>query len=410
MTLAERAPLKVMLVAAEASGDALGAGLARAITARLGAEHVQFVGVGGPRLAEVGVKSPFDIAQLSILGLFDGVKAYGRVKARVRDTLDLAKRERPDVAVLIDSWGFTLRVAQGLRRESPEVLSIKYVGPQVWASRPGRAKTLAAAVDHLFAIHVFDAPYFEATGLATTFVGNPALSTDFSQADGARFRDSIGLRPDQDVLLVLPGSRPKEVARLAEPFVDALKRLTASHPNMRIAVVVAETVAHQVKAEISHWPFPVCLVEGEAAKRDAMKGATVALTCSGTVSTELALAGCPIVVAYRFDRLTYAIAKLIVTTRTATLFNMAAGEHVAPEFIQDDCTGEKLAAAVSERLDDRGLRERQVAAQYAALDKMGRGGPDPSERAADALLALLRERADRTEGRPPVERLAGPTR
>jgi lipid-A-disaccharide synthase len=409
MSVEPKAPMKVMLVAAEASGDALGAGLARALQARLGEGGVTFVGVGGPRLAEVGVESPFDIAQLSILGLVDGLKAYGRVKARVGDTIALARREQPDVAVLIDSWGFTLRVAQGLRRDLPEIRTVKYVGPQVWASRPGRARTLARAVDHLFAIHVFDAPYFEAAGLATTFVGNPALSTDFSGADGARFRRSIGVRPDQDVVLVLPGSRPKEVERLAEPFVDALKRLTAGHPDMRVAVVVAETVAERVKAEVSHWPFPVCLVEGEGAKRDAMKGATVALTCSGTVSTELALAGCPIVVAYRFDRLTYAIAKLIVTTRTATLFNMAAGEHVAPEFIQDDCTGEKLAAAVSERLDDRGLRERQVAAQNAALDKMGRGGPDPSERAADALQALLRERADRTEGRPPVERLTGAT-
>jgi lipid-A-disaccharide synthase len=404
MSVAPKAPMKVMLVAAEASGDALGAALARALKARLGEDGVSFVGVGGPRLAEVGVASPFDIAQLSILGLIDGVKAYGRVKARVRDTIALARREQPDVAVLIDSWGFTLRVAQGLRRDLPEIRTVKYVGPQVWASRPGRARTLARAVDHLFAIHVFDAPYFEAAGLATTFVGNPALSIDFSAADGARFRRAIGARPDQDVLLVLPGSRPKEVERLAEPFVDALKRLTAGHADLRIAVVVAETVAERVKAEVAHWPFPVCLVEGEGAKRDAMKGATVALTCSGTVSTELALAGCPIVVAYRFDRLTYAIAKLIVTTRTATLFNMAAGEHVAPEFIQDDCTGEKLAAAVRERLNDRALRERQIAAQFAALDKMGRGGPDPSERAADALLGLLRARTERVDRRSGADR------
>ncbi len=387
-----KTPLKVMLVAAEASGDALGAGLARALKARLGADGVRFVGVGGPRLAEQGVISPFDIAELSILGLFDGLKAYGRVKARVRDTIALAVRQQPDVAVLIDSWGFTLRVAQGLRRALPGVLSIKYVGPQVWASRPGRARTLARAVDHLFAIHVFDAPYFEGAGLPTTFVGNPALSTDFGEADGARFRRSIGARPDQDVVLVLPGSRPKEVERLAEPFVDALRRLTAGHPDLRVAVVVADTVAEQVKAEISHWPFPVCLVEGEAAKRDAMKGATVALNCSGTVSTELALAGCPIVVAYRFDPPTYALAKLIVTTRIATLFNMAAGDYVAPEFIQDACTGPALAEAVAERLDDPALRARQVSAQFAALDRMGRGGPDPSDRAADALLTLLRRR------------------
>lgn len=380
--------LKIMLVAAEASGDALGANLARELRRRLGPD-VCFVGVGGPRLAEQGVASPFDIAQLSILGVVDAVKAYGRVKARVRDAIALAERERPDAAVLIDSWGFTLRVAQGLKRAMPGLPVIKYVGPQVWASRPGRAHTLAKAVDHLLAIHVFDAPIFEAAGLKTTFVGNPALSTDFSDADGARFRAAIGARPDQPVLLALPGSRPREIERVGPPFAEAVGRIARERPDLITVVPVAETVADRVKAEVATWPVPVRLIEGEAAKRDAMKGATVALACSGTVSTELALAGCPMVIAYRVDAPTYWMARRIVRTRFATLFNVAMQEFVAPEFIQDDCTGEKLMSAVAARLDDPALRARQVERQFAALDRMGRGGPDPSGRAADTLLEIL---------------------
>ena len=380
--------LKIMLVAAEASGDALGANLAQALRRRLGA-GVSFVGVGGPRLAEQGVVSPFDISQLSILGIVEALKAYGRVKARVRDAIALAERERPDAAVLIDSWGFTLRVAQGLKRVTPDLPVIKYVGPQVWASRPGRAGTLAKAVDHLMAIHVFDAPIFEAAGLKTTFVGNPALSTDFSQADGARFRAAIGAGPDQPVLLVLPGSRPHEIDRVGPPFGEAVARLARERPDLIAVMPVAETVAERVKAQVATWPTPVRLIEGEAAKRDAMKGATVALACSGTVSTELAIAGCPMVIAYRVDAPTYWLARRVVRTKFATLFNIAAQDFVAPEFIQDDCTGEKLATAVAERLDDPLLRARQVAAQSEALDVMGRGGPDSSERAADALLEIL---------------------
>ena len=132
-------PLTVMLVAAEASGDALGAGLAAALRKRLG-DKVRFVGVGGARMAEHGVVSPFDISELSILGFFDGLMAYGRVKRRVADTVALAVREKPDVAVLIDSWGFTVRVAKALRKALPGVKLVKYVGPQVWAARPGRAR------------------------------------------------------------------------------------------------------------------------------------------------------------------------------------------------------------------------------------------------------------------------------
>src|SRR5258708_12972138 len=205
-----------MLVAAEASGDDRGAGLARALKRRLG-DGVRFVGVGGERMAAEGVRSPFDIADISILGLLDGLIASPRIVRRANQTAALAQRERPDVAVLIDSWGFTLRVAQRLRRQIPGLPLIKYVGPQVWATRPGRAKTLAAAVDHLLSIHAFDAPYFEAEGLPVTFVGNSALSLDFSNADPKRLRTQIGAGAADPILLVLPGSRPAEIDRVFPP-------------------------------------------------------------------------------------------------------------------------------------------------------------------------------------------------
>lgn len=382
-------PLCVMLVAAEASGDALGAELARALKARLGADHVRFVGVGGAQMAREGVKSPFDISELSILGLFEGLMAYPRVVKRAKETAALAAREKPDVAVLIDSWGFNLRVAHRLRKLDPKLPLVKYVGPQVWASRPGRAKTLAKAVDHLLAIHSFDAPYFEAAGLKTTFVGNPALSRDLSGADGARLRTAIDAEPDAQILLILPGSRRSEIARVMPAFEDAAAHLLDERPDLRIVVPVAPTVADQVKARLAAWAHPAEIIEDEGLKYDAMKAATVALACSGTVTTELALAGCPMVVAYKVGAITYTLLKPLIRTPYITLLNIAAGRPVALEMIQRDCNGPALAAVLADRLDDPALRERQVAAQYAALDKMGRGQPDPSEAAAEAVLKVL---------------------
>lgn len=382
-------PLCVMLVAAEASGDALGAELARALKARLGGDHVRFVGVGGAQMAREGVKSPFDISELSILGLFEGLMAYPRVVKRAKETAVLAAREKPDVAVLIDSWGFNLRVAHRLRKLDPKLPLVKYVGPQVWASRPGRAKTLAKAVDHLLAIHSFDAPYFEAAGLKTTFVGNPALSRDLSRADGARLRSAIDAEPDAQILLILPGSRRSEIARVMPAFEDAAAHLLDERPDLRIVVPVAPTVADQVKARLAAWAHPAEIIEDEGLKYDAMKAATVALACSGTVTTELALAGCPMVVAYKVGAITYTLLKPLIRTPYITLLNIAAGEAVAPEMIQRGCNGPALAAVLAERLDDPALRERQVAAQFAALDKMGRGQPDPSEAAAAAVLKVL---------------------
>ncbi|MBA4806779.1 lipid-A-disaccharide synthase [Brevundimonas sp.] len=380
-------PLKIMLIAAEASGDALGAGLAQALRKRLG-EAVIFVGIGGPRMAAEGVVSPFDIAELSILGWIEGLRAYGMVKRRVAETAALAAREQPDAVVLIDSWGFTIRVAEAIRAARPGLPLIKYVGPQVWASRPSRARTLARAVDHLLALYAFDAPWFERAGLPTTVVGSSALHVDMEGADGAAFRARRGIAADAKLLLVLPGSRPAEIARMTPVYEAAVRRLKNEDPTLEVAVAAAGTVAQDVAGRVAAWPFRVHLVD-EAEKYDAMRAATAALATSGTVSTELALAGTPMVIAYRIGALSYQLMKRVVTAKHITLFNIAADERIAPEFIQDAASPEVLAQTVGRLLNDPQAAAEQARRQTAALDLMGRGGPDPSELAADAVLRVI---------------------
>jgi len=381
-------PLKVMLVACEASADALGAGLARSLKQRLG-DQVTFVGVGGERMAAEGIVSPFDISDLSIVGLVEILWAAPKILKRIDETVKLAIAERPDVAVLIDSWGFTIRVAERLQRQAPQIKLVKYVGPQVWAMRPGRAGSLARAVDHLLTIHSFDAPYFERRGLATTFVGNPVLTWDTSGADPARLRGELGVAATDPILLVLPGSRRREIERLMPAFEDAIARLVATRPGLKVVIPAAPSVAAEVKARVGHWKTPVHVVEGEAAKLDAMAAATAAIACSGTVTTELAMAGCPMVVAYKLDHLTHFIARFLIRTPHIALINVAAGDFIAPELVQQTCTGPQIAAAVAPLLDDPARRAAQISAQAAALAKMGRGGPAPSDRAADALLTVM---------------------
>ena len=378
--------MKVMLVAAEASGDALGAGLARSLKAQRA--DIELVGVGGPKMAAEGITSPFDISELSVLGWIEGLRAYGRVKARVSDTVAFAMRERPDAVVLIDSWGFTIRVAKAIRAVLPEVKLIKYVGPQVWASRPGRAKTLAGAVDHLLALYAFDAPWFEREGLPTTVVGSQALHVDMNGADPAAFRRARGIADDAPLLLVLPGSRPGEIRLMTPVYEAAVAQLKAERPGLEVAVVAAGTVAADVTTRVAAWPFRAHLVS-EADKYSAMKAATIALATSGTVSTELALAGAPMVVGYRFQPLSYAIMKPFFTGKYATLFNHAADAEIARELIQKDATPERFAAEVGRLLDDPVSRADQAMRQTAALDLMGREGRDPSEIAAEAVLGLV---------------------
>ena len=267
-----------------------------------------------------------------------------------------------------------------------------YVGPQVWSTRPGRAKTLAAAVDHLLSIHAFDAPYFEAQGLPVTFVGNSALTVDFSRAKPARLRKAIGAGPQDAILLVLPGSRPGEVGRMLPIFEDALTQLKAAYPDLHIVVPAAPTVAEMVRSRVAGWPFSAHVIEGEAGKLDAMRAATVALVCSGTVTIEVALAGTPMVIGYQLPPVSGYIVKKIIRTPFITLFNIAADDFAAPEWVQDACVSDYLAQDVARRLDDAELRARQTLAQYAALDRLGRGGPDPNEAAADAVLKIVAAR------------------
>jgi lipid-A-disaccharide synthase len=386
-----------MLVAVEPSGDALGAGLAAALRARLGPK-ARFVGVGGPAMAREGIESPFDPSSMAVVGVFNALAAWPQVRRRARETAALAARERPDVAVLIDAWGFNLRVAQRLRQVDPALPLIKYVAPQVWATRPGRARTLARRVDRLLTIHSFDAPYFEREGLPTTFVGNPALQRDLSAADPQALRQRLGLAPDAPLLLILPGSREGEVRRLMGPFGDAAAIVSRARPDVTVAIAAAPAVAAQVKALAAGWARPALIIDGDLDCLAAMRAATVALACSGTVTTELALAGCPMVVAYRLGPFTYLAARLILRTRYITLLNVAAGRFVAPERIQGQCRSDILARDLLAVLMTKAGDYSQIAHQSAALDIMRGGIDDPIGAAADAVVEVLKTQPRASSG------------
>jgi lipid-A-disaccharide synthase len=241
-------------------------------------------------------------------------------------------------------------------------------------------------------LFAFETRYFEAEGLKTVCVGNPALRRDFSHADPDGLRATIGAAPDDPILLVLPGSRPGEIKWVFPAFAEAAMRLKDARPNLHIVVGAADTVADQVKARVAGWRHRAHVVEGEADKLSAMRAATLALACSGTVTTELAVAGCPMLVAYRGHPATALVARVVLTTRYFTLFNIAADAAIAPEFLQEHCNGPEIARAAAALLDDPPRRAAQVQAQTAALARLGLNDGDPFEAAAEVVIGLARER------------------
>lgn len=374
---------RIFLVAAESSGDALGADLARALRNRDATLDIQ--GVGGPLMAAQNIESQADIKGLAILGFVDGLLAYSRVKAAVSATVAAILKAKPDVVVLIDSWGFTLRVAQGVRAAAPEIKLVKYVGPQVWATRPGRAKTLAAAVDHLICIHDFEVPFYEPYGLACTVCGHPALGR-YTPGDGPALRARQGFTAKEKIILVLPGSRSGEIRRIG-PTLWAAAELLDRDRDVRIITVAANSVRDQLTRQV---PAAVRIID-ENEKEDAFAAATVALAASGTVTTEVALQGTPVVIGYKLGWITWAIIRaFLMKSKYATLMNVAADAEVAPEFIQTRCTAENIATAAAPLLDSEDAREAQIRAQDEALAKMGRGGTPAAHIAADTVLNIIK--------------------
>ncbi len=376
---------RVFLVAAESSGDALGADLAHAL--REMSPSIELAAVGGTRMAEAGVESRVDVSNLAVLGFVDGLIAHGRGERRVDATVRAVLAWKPDVVVLIDSWGFTLRVAQTIRAAAPEIKLVKYIGPQVWATRPGRAKTLAATVDHLICIHDFEVPFYQPYGLPCTVSGHPALGR-YKAGDGAALRAREGFKPKEKIVLVLPGSRPAEIRRVGPTLWRAAELLDREREDVRLLAVAARPVRKDVLAQAP----AVARIVDEREKEDAFAAATVALAASGTVTTEVALQGAPVIVGYRLGWVTWAVARaFLFKGKYVTLMNVAADAEVAPELLQTKFTAENVAAAAAPLLDDEDAREEQVRRQDEALDRMGRGARPASEIAAEAVLGVMRD-------------------
>lgn len=376
---------RIFIIAAEPSGDAIGAELIAALRA-LNGDFV-FAGMGGPKMAQAGINTCVSMDGLAILGLTEALRIWKLVRQKVKQVGQAAQAFAPDLVVLIDSWGFTIRAAQEVRSLLPNVPLVKMIGPQVFATRPGRAKAVARHYDALLCIHDFEVPFYDGLNLPITVIGNPALA-QVRRGDGAAFRARHELG-DRRVVLLLPGSRRAEVEQVGACFEEAASRLFAQFPDLIFVTVLSPAVEALVRARAAHWAFPHVLV-GEGEKEDAFAAAEVAMACSGTVTTQIAAQGTPMVVGYRLSGLTaFIILNFMLKSRFITLVNIALDQAIVPEFIQDGLTPEAVASAVTHLLSDPAAHARQVSLLDQALTQMGRDDPPMAQRAAKALVALL---------------------
>jgi len=383
-----REPLRIGVVAGEASGDLLGAGLIKAIRQRHPDARIE--GIAGPEMIAAGADSLFPMDRLSVMGIVEVLGRYRELLGIRRQLATHFKRNPPDVFIGIDAPDFTLGLERQLRDAG--IKTVHYVSPSVWAWRQGRVKKIARSTDLMLTLFPFENDIYQRHRVPVRFVGHPLADTIPLQVDRAAARQALSLPAQAEVLALLPGSRSNELNYLSDTFIDTVRWLRQRRPELEVVVPLANAVRRQqfeaALARAGDAPA-MRLVDGRS--REVMAAADAVLLASGTAALEAMLLKRPMVVAYRLAALTYWLAKRLVKVSNYSLPNLLAGESLVPELIQHDATPEKLGAAVLEFLQNPETAEH-VHRRFDEIHRRLR--LDASEQAADAVLELLGRNAD----------------
>lgn len=385
-----------MLIAGEASGDALGASLMSALRS-CSSRSFRFSGVGGELMSAEGLASLFPMNDLAVMGLAEVLPRLPLLLHRIAQTVDHAKAERPDAVVSIDAPSFGLRVTEKL--QGLDIPRVHYVAPQLWAWRPGRAQRLKQRTDSILALLPFEPEFFRSYGLDCHFVGHPAVERVAAiSEEPSAVRARLDIAPGRPVLVLLPGSRHGEVARLLPAFREVAVRVAQKFPALAVLLPTVDNVAAEVRQRTLDWPIDVRVLEGPTERLASFRAADVALAASGTVTLELALSRTPMVVAYRANPMTAALVRRLITVEHVAMPNILVGSDVVPEFIQERCRPDLIAASIVDLLDNPNARASQIQALSEIARMLGAEGERPSLRAARAVLEVMESRHTTIQG------------
>ena len=382
-----RDDLRIFLVAGEHSGDALGGKLMTALTA-LCKGRIHYLGVGGEQMERAGLASQFPLSDVAVMGPLSILPRLPRIISRVYRTVDAAVAAEPDAVVIIDAPEFTHPIAKRIRKRAPSIPIIDYVSPSVWAWRPGRARKMRPYVDHVMALLPFEpAAHERLGGPPCSYVGHPLIEKlDWMQdLDASALARRLQLDPARPVLVVLPGSRTSEVSRLMQPFGAAIELLRARRLHPQVIIPAVPHVRGMIEEAMQSWSEKAHIVEGEEDKFRAFRLAHAALAASGTATLELALAGTPMVVAYKVDAVAVRL-RFLLNVPSVVLANLVLEENAFPEYLQEECTPENLANGLEPLLRDTPESRAQLAALARVPHRMQLDHGTPSDAAAEIVL------------------------
>lgn len=377
-------PIRIAMVAGEASGDLLGSRLIDALARRY--PGAQFFGIGGPKMIAAGLDSWFEQEKLAVRGLVEVVRHLRELLGIRRALVRGIKAARPHLFIGIDAPDFNLGLERKLKRAG--ITTAHLVSPTVWAWRRGRINTVRKAVSHMLVIFPFEEEIYRQAGIPVTFVGHPLADEIPAEIDRDAIREQLRVPLAAKVITLLPGSRQNELEQMAEPFIATAKLIAQRLPEVQFLVpfVTRETrdQFNEALYRADATGLPMRMLFGHA--QEAIAACDVALATSGTVTLEAALLRCPMVIAYRVAPLSYAIARRMIRIDHIGLPNILCGEWVVPELVQDDMTPENLAQALLNLLHDERAKHA-VSDRFAAIHALMQR--NAAESAADALAPLI---------------------
>lgn len=384
--------MKIFIIAGEASGDKLGAAMMKGFE-HLADQKIEFIGVGGALMEEMGLKSLFPMEEISLMGISEILSQYRHLKQRIRQTAAAVLDEQPDVLITIDLPEFSFRVAD-LVKHTSNIPTVHYVAPTVWAWRPGRARKIAKYIDHVLALFPFEPPLMQDAGMSCDFVGHPVVQDLIATPqEVSEFKLHFGLGPGP-MLVCLPGSRRSEIKRLTPIFKDALEKIKHSYPDMNIVLPAAPSVAELVQSEVCQWkhkpivldPRDITSDQAGKFKRAAFKAADVALAASGTVSLELAINQTPMVVAYDMNWISRQVIGRLLQVDSVNLVNLVSDTRSVPEYIGKACQPDAIASAIRDVLENP---TSQVEAMQTTVDRLRSPHLTPGICAAKSVMDFL---------------------
>ena len=367
----------------EASGDKLASKVVNDLN-KLNS-NIEYLSVGGENLKKHGIKSIYDLKEITYLGFTSVIWNIFKIKKKINETVKAIDDFQPNILFTVDSPDFTLRVAEEIKKNNPSIKTIHYVAPQVWVWREGRVKKIKKFIDHIFLLFNFEKPYFDKEEMSNEFVGHPLLENK----NGVAIDINQILGKNKALISIFAGSRKSEIEMLTPILLDFIKLMNKKYKDFTYVFHSTDEYSNLTQLYIKQKNLNNCeVISDNKIKSHILKKSIFAVSKSGTVSLEICNSKIPSIILYKMGIINYLIVRILVNTKFANIINIAANEEIIPELLQSDCNAKKIFNTVTNFLDNPNKMEQQVLKTQSILNNF-KTNVSPSKKVAESLIKYL---------------------